>query len=276
MYLKKLAWNGEIGCEGGPVLVANLDDFEQWFGSEPFAPSMATELHYWSQFTSDLPEEWRPTGAAGHQYLASSDPAKSRESLMDLLVERWPGTLFQRGDGTWRATRPDGRTLNAALAPDSEYDSATRDMGADHVHRFGQGGMGYLWSASPGLVRIDVDEKRDFLLLTQIEFANDERDVQKAHDYALAANLLSDKPGTQYRVTSGPVVVAWSPNSVRDVSNRLHGTDTGPSFPGKLLDMSTEASGALLWLEPGLYQATPHYHEDDGWAVSCCRLQRIS
>lgn len=183
MTTKKLAWGGEIGCEGGPVLVANLEDFEHWLGSEPFAPSRATELHFWSQFTSDLPEEWLPTGTTGHQYLASSDRS-------------------------WICCSSAGRELwlNAA-------------MGADHVHRFGQGAMGYLWSAGPGLVRINIEEARDSLLLTQVEFADDEMDAQRAYEYALKAGMNSAEPGTQYRVASGPVVVAWSPNSARDLSN---------------------------------------------------------
>lgn len=275
MNTKKLAWSEEIGCEGGPVLVANLDDFEHWCGSDPFDSSRATELHYWSPFTSELSEQWHPNGPNGHQYLASANPSKTREALMSMLLRLWPGTTIDRNDGTWRATRPDGRILNAALSPDSEYDRAIRNLGADGVYRFGSDAIGYLWSAAPGTVRIDIDEQRDFLLLSQVEFADDEVEAQRGHEHALRADWCHASPGTQYRVTLGPVVVAWSPNSARDISRPISRVDTSPSLPGMLLDMTTDGSGALLWLEPGLYQSTLQYHEEDSWTVSWCRLQRI-
>ncbi|NRR32036.1 hypothetical protein HSX11_17825, partial [Oxalobacteraceae bacterium] len=246
MITKTLAWSDEIACEGGPVLVANLDDFKQWRGAEPLDPSEAKELHYWSPFTPELPEQWQPNGPTGHQYLASSNPSETRESLMSLLLKQWPGTTVDRSDGIWRATRPDGRTLNAALSPDSEYDSAIRNLGDEGVHHFGDNNIGYLWSASPGTVRITFGEKRDFLLLSQVEFADDEMEVQKAHEHALSADWLPSDPDTQYRITSGPVVVAWSPNSARDISKPIGYEDTGPSHPGVLLDMATDGSGALL------------------------------
>ncbi len=151
MNTKKLAWSDEIGCEGGPVLVANLDDFEHWRGSDPLDSSRATELHYWSPFTSELPEQWHPSGPTGHQYLASANPSETREKLMSTLLNHWPGTTVDRTDGTWRAIRPDGRILNAALSPDSEYDSATRNLGDDGIHCFGSGAIGYLWSVAPGM-----------------------------------------------------------------------------------------------------------------------------
>ena len=92
MNINRPAWFDEIGCEGGPVIVANLDDFLQWRGSEPFNPSNATELHYWSPFTAELPQQWQPNGPSGHQYLPCANPVQTRESLMAFLTERWPGT----------------------------------------------------------------------------------------------------------------------------------------------------------------------------------------
>ncbi|MES2017667.1 MAG: hypothetical protein V4484_14345 [Pseudomonadota bacterium] len=269
------AWSGDIGCEGGPVLVANLDDFQRWHGSDPLDRASATELHYWSQFTAELPEQWHPNGRAGHQYLATADPSACRDALMSMLVERWPGTTVDRSNGSWRATLPDGRLLHAALSPDSEYERAIRDLGSEAIHHFGSSAMGYLWSAAPGVVRITLAEQRDLLLLSQVEYADDDVDEQAAHAHALTADLSQAAPGIQYRVTCGPVVVAWSPNSVRDLSRPIDSADTGPSAPGLLLDMATDGSGALLWLAPGLYRSTLQYHEQDSWAVSCCRLQRV-
>jgi hypothetical protein len=268
------AWFDEIGCEGGPVIVANLDDFLQWRGSEPFNPLSATELHYWSPFTAELPQEWQPNGPSGHQYLSCSTPVQTRESLMTLLTERWPGTKVDRSNGTWRATRPDGRVLNAALSPDSEYDRAIRDLGADGVHVYSRGASGYLWSASPGMVRIDIDETRRYLLLSQVEYADDETDAQVAYTHAVSASYDHVQPSQQYQITEGPIVVAWAANSAGDWSTSRSSRETTSALPGKLLDLSTDGSGALLWLEPGVYQSTLQYHDEGSWAVSWCRLQR--
>lgn len=275
MITKGLAWRDEIACEGGPVLVANLVDFEQWSGCEPFDASRATALHYWSPFTSELPGQWQPNGPTGHQYLSSANPPESREALMSVLLGRWPGTVVDRTSGTWHATRPDGRVLRAALSPDSEYECATRHLKFEGVHHFGIGATAYLLSVVPGQVRIDVDEKRNFLLLSQVESADDDVDVQKAYAHALRAKSCQEQ-GVQFRVTDGPVVVAWSPNSARDLKEPIGNDDAGQTVSGMLLDMTTDGSGALIWLEPGLYQSTLQGHEEDTWDVSWCRLQRIS
>jgi hypothetical protein len=128
MNKTKLRWSEEIVCEGGPVLVANLSDFRHWRGAEPFDSSQATELHYWSTFTSELPEQWQPNGPDGHQYLAGSNPAQLREQLIALVQTLWPGTSIDRTESIWMATRPDGKKLNIALSPDSEYDNAIRKL----------------------------------------------------------------------------------------------------------------------------------------------------
>lgn len=49
----------------------------------------------------------------------------------------------------------------------------------------------------------------------------------------------------------------------------------GSEPPGQLLDMATGASGALLWLQPGMYQSALHYHSEASWGVVWCRLQRV-
>jgi hypothetical protein len=275
MTTNRPAWFDEIGCEGGPVIVANLDDFLEWRGSEPLNPSSATELHYWSPFTAELPQQWQPNGPSGHQYLPCADPVQTRESLTALLTERWPGTKVDRSNSTWRAVRPDGRVLNAALSPDSEYDRAIRDLGADGIHTYSRGASAYLWSTCPGMVRIDIDETRRYMLLSQVEYADDETDAQVAYTHALSAPHGHVQPSQQYQITEGPIVVAWAPNSARDWSTSRSSMETTCALPGKLLDLSTDGSGALLWLEPGVYQSTLQYHEEGSWAVSWCRLQRL-
>lgn len=275
MSINRPAWFDEIGCEGGPVIVADLDDFLQWRGSEPFDSSSATELPYWSPFTAELPQQWQPNGPSGHQYLTCANPVQTRESLMALLTERWPGTKVDCSDSTWRAIRPDGSILNAALSPDSEYDRAIRDLGPDGVHIYGRNASGYLWSVQPGVVRIDIDETRCYLVLSQVEYADDDTEAQVAYTHALSAPHNHVQPSQQYQITEGPIVVAWSPNSARDWATSRNSMDTTSALPGKLINLSTDGSGALLWLESGVYQSTLQYHEEGSWAVSWCRLQRL-
>lgn len=269
------ASHDEIACEGGPVMVANLADFMQWRGSEALPPSMATELHYWSSFTGELPETWQPNGPAGHQYLACSDPAGRRAELIDWIVAHWPGTAVERGEMRWTAVRPDGKKLQADLPPDSEYDRAIRDLGQEGIHRFGQDASAYLWSAVPGHVRIDVAASRSLVLLAQIDYADDDDDVAQAWRHVSAAAAPAAGTGLRYRIGPGPVVVAWAPNSAGDATRPLDGIEVEPGRPGVMLDITIPASGVLAWLEPGIYASSLHYHESDRWAVSWCRLERV-
>lgn len=276
MSKKYAAWTGDIGCEGGPVLVANAEDFQRWRGAETLDPARATEIHYWSSFTPELPLEWQPNGSTGHQYLASEDAVALRESLMKTVVERWPGTVIDRDDSTWTAVRPDGRKLGAALWPDSEYDRVIRNLDTECVHVFADNRQAYFWSANPGTVRIAVDETRSFLHLAQVEFANSDDDAQSAFQHAWRDRQQPGAAGLQYRVTQGPIVVVWSPNSVNDLSGAIDLKNALPCDGGRLLDLATNDSGASLWLQPGLYETIVGWHEAGSWGVSWCTLQRVS
>ena len=276
MTTKNIDWFGEIGCEGGPVLVANSDDFSHWFGAESLDPADATHVHFWSSFTSELPLKFQPNGPKGHQYLNSESPDALRETLIKTVVEQWPGAVINRDEPTWIAMLPDGRKLNVALSPSSEYDRATRNLESEGVHTFNERSACYLWSVGPGIVRINVDSSRKFLLMTQVEFANDDTDVQVAYEYAMTENKASNGAGIQYRISQGPIVVVWSPNSVKDLSPSIDFRNSKPSHAGTLMDLATDCSGASLWLEPGLYESTLNYYEKETWGVSWCLLRRIS
>ena len=269
------AWQGDIECEGGPILVANLDDFLQWHGSDPIDPALATELHYYSPFTGELPEAWQPNGPTGHQYLASTDPAKRRDELIAWMLARWPGTEVDRSRPQWRATRPDGRVLRVGLSPDSEYDRAIRNLGDEGVHAYGDGAAAYLWSSASTPVRIHLGAARDTLLLSRVEFADDNDEAERAHDRALALGAASSPNGLRYRVSGGAVVVTWSPNSMGDLRQPIAAADTDRDCPVKLLDLSLEESGALVWLEPGMYGSMLGYHEQDNYGVEWCLLRRL-
>jgi len=276
------AWQAEFGCEGGPVIVANLDDFLAWRGAEPLPPSQATELHLWGQFTAELPDAWRPNGSSGHQYIADANPAQRREALVDLVLARWPGSTIERGVGQWRITRPDGKLMRIALAPDSEYDRAIRGFEREGLHTFGQGAIAYLWDARPGMVGIRVGLARTSLVLAQVEFAEDDAGAARAyaHAYAHGCGKASVTPGSEkgmrYRITQGQVVAAWSPNGAQHLEAPIGPADAATGTADRVLDFAIEASGALTFLEPGWYASSVHYHEDanEDWGVSWCVLQR--
>ena len=271
---KQIAWQGDIECEGGPVLVANLGDFLQWCGNDAIDASLATELHYYSPFTGELPESWQPNGPTGHQYLASADPAESRDDLIAWMVARWPGTVVDRSASQWCATRPDGRVLRAGLWPNSEYDHAVRHLGTEGIHAYGHGASAYLWGSGPGPVRIHLSAERNSVLLTHVEFADDNEEAERAHARALALSAASAADGLHYRVKDGPVIVAWSPNSAGDLERPIHASDTGRDRAGMLLDMTLDESGALVWLKPGIYVSTLGYHEEGNYGIAWCRLRR--
>lgn len=270
-----MSWQGDIECEGGPILVANLEDFLQWHGSEAIDPALATELHYYSPFTGELPDHWQPNGPTGHQYLASTDLAKSRDELIAWMLAHWPGTEVDRSRAQWRATRPDGRMLRVGLSPDSEYDRAIRHLGDEGVHAYGDGASAYFWGSASTPVRIHLGTARDTLLLSKVDFADDNDEAERAHDRARALGAASNVDGLRYRVSGGPVVVAWSPNSARDLQQPIAAGETGPDRPGMLLDLSLEESGALVWLKPGVYASTLGYHEEDNYGIEWCLLHRL-
>ncbi|MYM86361.1 hypothetical protein GTP91_04105 [Rugamonas sp. FT82W] len=264
-------WVEEIECEGGPVVFANAEDFLQWRGAKPFGSEQANELHYWSQFTSELPLEFQPDGPAGHQYISSANPAALRDQLMQTIESLWPGTTVDRRGVKWVATRPDGRKLNAELSPSSEYDRMIRHLDNEAVHVFADGRSAYFWSVAPGWVRIATDPQRGLVHLAQVEFADDEAAVADGYQYAQSQIFSSGEPGQRYCISGGPVVVAWSPNSADDLNEDILTAERD----GKLLDMANSGSGARLWLEPGIYESALGNHETDSWGVAWCSLKRV-
>lgn len=265
-------WSSEIGCEGGPVLVANWDDFRHWHGAEPFPLEARRELHLWSAFTPQLPEEFRPQGPTGHQYIASETPAALRDQLIDVVTSKWPDASVDRTVDTWIVTLADGRKLHAALDPASEYDRAIRNLGQEAVHSFPPSATCYLWSVEPGLVRVLIRPQLDRLHLAQVVFADGPSDVADAYRHAAEAKV--ETTGLSYEVTAGPVVVAWSPNSVRDLSPTSPFPPASRDATPRILDLATAGSGASIWLEPGRYDASTGYHESETWGVNWSTLKR--
>ncbi len=180
-----IGWSDEIECEGGPVLVANAEDFAHWFGD--------------------------------------------------------PG-----------------------------------ELGHEAVREFGPGRTCFLWNAIPGTVRATVDGARTTLWLTQVEYAEDDAGRQAALACALAFDGAQEAPGMHYRVTSGPLVVAWAANSVSNTSTAIERLPLSGASPGALIDFAGGPNAAAVWLRPGVYASSLFFHEADRWGISWCRLQRVS
>jgi hypothetical protein len=173
-------------------------------------------------------------------------------------------------------TRPDGKCLNAALWPDSAYERAIRRLKYEALHQFGPSRQCYLWSAEPCSVKISVDGSRTWLCLAQVNYADHEAGRAAAHAFPLSHEGAGDAPGLRYRVEQGPVVIACSPNDARDTSTAIDALPLSMHSPGAMIDFSFGSHAFALWLMPGVYESSLFYHEEDRWAVSWCKLQRVS
>jgi hypothetical protein len=263
-----------IGCEGGPIIVANAEDFKHWRGSDPLPAKARRELHVWSAFTVELPERFRPAGPAGHQLIPGRDYDElvaMRRELVEFVQGRWPGSTVREEFETCTVTRPDGARLWVQLAPVSEYDRCIRDLDCIAAHRFDGERTCVVWSVGPGEVNIHRPELQT-LELAQVFFADDDAGVAEAlgHVQRIPREARAD---VLFDVTRGPVVVAWGPNSSGDYRGRVQLQDIGPADGGRVLDFAIAQSGAVLWLAPRRYRATVGEHEADAWGVRWCILR---
>lgn len=272
---KCMDWCVEIACEGGPVLVANSDDFREWTGSEPFPSSRRKQLLFYSPFTRELPEEFRKYGDTGHVVVETSDPAGLRDRLIAACMESFPGSTVDRTGGSWVLTRSDGKKLHAYLEPSSEYALATRTLKEDGLHAFGNARSCFLWSAEPGVVLVQVSRDHSMLMLAQVNYANSDQDVADAYAHASTTPPTNDS-GVRYEVVQGPVVAIWSPQSAADLQTGFNIDNSSPGNPGVALDLVTSKSGAAVWLRPGRYAARTAYSNAASWGVSWCLLTPVS
>jgi hypothetical protein len=266
-------WAAEIGCEGGPVLVANAVDFQEWTGAIPFPLERRKQLLFYSPFTRELPERFRTSGDEGHLYLDSSDPSKLREELIAAALELYPESSIDRSEEQWVFTRSDGKRLFASLEPSSEYDLAIRELGHEGIHVYGGGRSCYLWSVEPGLVLVSVRCNNTVLLLAQVCYADGDRDVAAAYKYA-ESHVPTDCAGIAYDVGLGDVVVAWSPQAAADMEFGFNIGQRTSDIPGELLNLVTAKSGAAIRLQPGRYTTRTEYIESPSWGLSWCLLTR--
>jgi hypothetical protein len=260
------------------VIVANLEDFKHWTGSNPLPVQERERLHLWGAFTHELPEKFRPEGPAGHQFVpAGSLPEllALREELLRYIKDRWPRTAVS-GDmlETSVVRRRDGKQLQVHLEPTGEYDRCIRDLYDLKLHTFDGGRRCVVFSVVPGLVDIHKSASARRLELSQTFFLQDEKDERQPLERVRGISLPDAGPGPTFEVTDGPVVISWAPNSYGDQRGELK----RPALdePGMLLDLATGGSGALLSIELGSYRIAHGEEENSRWGVRWCVLEAAS
>jgi hypothetical protein len=86
---------------------AVFDILNQEYSANTIDQSTATGqiLHYWGEFTSDLPEKFHVNGTSGHQYLecnSSEEAEKVSQELRDSILGKWPDSAEWIGEGWYK------------------------------------------------------------------------------------------------------------------------------------------------------------------------------
>ncbi|MEJ7805432.1 MAG: hypothetical protein WKG03_05875 [Telluria sp.] len=179
--------------------------------------------------------------------------------------------------GWWDDIECEGGAVLVANVDDfAHWLGGAEHAGHEAVQLFDPGSSCYLWRALPGSVRVSVDSARTTLCLVQVEYADDDAGRAAALAFALASGAVQQAPGLQYRVTRGPVVLAWAGNSVLDTSTAIARLPLSGASAGALIDFAGGPNAAAVWVTPGVYASSLFFHEEDRWGVSWCRLQRVS
>lgn len=295
-----LAWQGEIkhGFNSNLLIIANAADFAHWTGATPLPKSERREFHFWSPFTEELPEAFRPFGPAGHQFIPAatySELEHLRDELIAYVVGRWPGTTIEedRSETWWVLTRPDGSRLNVQFYPMSEYDRCCTGRGVLApveaagdlwVHTFDRHRRAIIWSVGSDIVHASRDVTGR-LVLAQVQYAEYEdeavRHVLNADPLAPASDSLpfDDSPFLLFDVSPGPLVVASAPNSADDEGEGVVHDDTSTAKPGEILDFSLKdwrtSSGVALAIPAGRYAVREATTQGDDWEVLWCAFDRM-
>lgn len=77
----------------------------------------ATEkvLHFWGQFTGELPQSFQPNGPVGHQYIickSTEEAEKKCQELRSAIFKLWPDSAEWAGKGWYRWMIHDGRQMD--------------------------------------------------------------------------------------------------------------------------------------------------------------------
>jgi hypothetical protein len=299
MAKNRMSWVASVGCEGGPLMVADLPDYAKWTGGAPYAElrqmnakyaettkDRMRTVHYWGQFTDQLPEPFGADG--GHQYIQCATEAEAQAKLDALIAavkKALPTVEVTVGDDQTHFLLPgkdEDLEMQAELAPKSEYDAswqANEDADA-WFHEFGQA-RALFWDIQGGGtadVGVTAEANEVVLVRSWVDEDSDEKHVRKLVD----AKAKTEQVVGSVAIPSGRAIVVWSPIA----PFQLEGID-GPEALAKLgetgepPELDTEMIGGIgtvIRVKPGIYSvtvaSTDEDEEDDdrSWSCRWCRL----
>ncbi len=301
--MARLDWVASVGCEGGPIMVADLPSFTKWTGAAPYTALRAANpkfieatkdkirtLHYWGQFSDQLPEPFRAEG--GHQFIELATEAEAIAKLDELCVTikaALPTVEITRDDEQTHFLLPGGDgdddlEMHAELSPKSEYDASWQAHEGEEcwTHAFRDAASGLFWEMEgSGVAEVGVssDASELVMLRTWIDEDVSEQTAQAHVD----ARRDDEVEGPELTIASGKAIVAWSPIAPFDLAGianpeaLLALADTGPA---ELATQTMGGIGAVVRVKPGRYHVTHGAYEtpDDvepSWSCRWCRLTLV-
>ena len=253
-------------------MVTDARHYERWTGAMRRDLDDARVLHYWGQFTPELPAPYTMDG--GHAYRESASFEELRRDLDALLAavkKTFPDAKVEidEEDGAAHVMLPDNRQMWIEFRATTHYDAAIlvpEDEEEDDdeyvdrsvwVHGYqtsrGDKGSAVFWDKQgAGWVSIGLTKERDELVLLRT-WVDEDR-------FQATAKELVDSPsegervaeGAELNVASERIIAAYSPHSWMHI--------VGPERLEKLVD-------ELEGMEPDearekLYQTFRAHHED--------------
>jgi hypothetical protein len=279
-----MKWVATIGCEGGPVLVADVDGFVHWTGAAS-VPGTQKILHYWGQFTRELPAPFSQDGGHRFEECSSHQDAKGKlRELVSAVTTKFPGALVVEDphDGSCEMTIPDRRRMWAELSPKSVYDAAWQAHQSEDAftHPISPSQQGLFWDIEgPGNVDVAVSPSKDEIVMVRT-WLSGEDDTIEEEERAVRA-LVEKRDEREQRAAdillpSGVGVIVWSPTAAAQLVGvsgaaglRAIAADEPPA---SLRSAIIDGLGTVLRVKPGRYEATVATHEDEAWSCRWCRL----
>jgi hypothetical protein len=304
MAKTRMSWVATVGCEGGPILIADLPDYSQWTGAAPYVElrkmsekfAAATQdrmrtLHYWGQFTDRLPAPYAADG--GHQFVTCATEAEARGKLAEMIAaikKAMPTVEVTESEEQTHFLLPgddDDLEMQAELAPKSEYDASWQaNEGADAwFHAFGKSARGLFWEIEGGgVAEVGITADDDEVVLVR-SWVDDDADDKKVRKHVDSPGANETAVG-ELAIGSGRAIVIWSPVA----PFQIEGID-GPEAlaklgeSGKPPELDTDIMGGVgtvIRMKSGRWAVTVASTDDESggddetsWSCRWCRLKWI-
>ena len=265
------------------MLIAALAEYPHWTGARPHPLEKRRALHYWGQFSRELPEPYRQEG--GHVYRPAEDYASlvaERDALMRAVQTKFPDVGVEINDAgdTVHLVLPDGRQMWIEMSPSSEYEEAC-ELGRVGVHAF-PGGSAVIWDKEGGgVVSVGVSATGDELVLLRTWVDHDEHEAV-ARAFVDAPPEDEETSEATFRCDDTRIVVAYAPIALADTDveeDELRERSSDGSPVSLRTDEDADVA-AVLALRPGRYALADGAYEpedeDAGWSCIWCRLTRLN